>query len=144
MFRLDDKFLEELGLGALPVDQKKAFLQYVYGELESRVGMKLTKGMSDEKLGEFTCFVDKDVARMKEWFAANLADYESQPDFQKMKAAVPNADEATLLAEYGAMKWLQKNRPDYPNVVVSTLDELKTEIKANKDQILGLERPQAA
>jgi hypothetical protein len=108
------------------------------------VGLKLTKDMSDEKLDEFACFVDKNVARMKEWFAANLADYEAQPDFQKMKAAVPNADEATLLAEYGAMKWLQKNRPNYPNVVVATLDELKNEIKANKDQILGLDQSKAA
>jgi hypothetical protein len=137
MFRLDDKFLEELGLGALPAEQKKAFLQHIYGELESRVGVKLTKGMSNEKLDEFACFVDRDEPKMRAWFAANLPDYAAQPDFTKMQKAVPNADEITLLSEYGAMKWLQKNRPDYPKVVMDTLEELKAEVRANKDSILG-------
>jgi hypothetical protein len=138
MFKLDDKFLEELGLGALPEDQKKAFLRHIYSELESRVGLKLTENMSDEKLDEFTCFVDKNEEKMKGWFAANLPDYESRADFQKMQKAAPNIDNLTLLSEYGAMKWLQKNRPNYPEVVMATLEELKKEIKANKDQILGL------
>jgi hypothetical protein len=35
------------------------------------------------------------------------------------------------------MKWLQKNRPDYPKVVIDTLEELKAEVRANKDSILG-------
>jgi hypothetical protein len=137
MFKLDNKFLEELGLGSLPEEQKKAFLQHIYSELESRVGVKLTNGMSDEKLDEFACFVDRDEPKMRAWFAANLPEYETQPDFVKMKKAVPNADEPTLLSEYGAMKWLQINRPDYPKVVTDTLEELKTEIRANKDSILG-------
>jgi uncharacterized protein YdiU (UPF0061 family) len=138
MFKLDDKFLEELGLGALLKEQKKAFLQHVYNELESRVGVKLTEGMSDEKLDEFACFVDRNEAKMREWFAANLPDYASQSDFEKMQKSVPNASETELLSEYGAMKWLQKNQPDYPKVVAAALEELKTEISANKDAILGL------
>lgn len=137
MFKLDDKFLEELGLGGLPEEQKKAFLQHIYSELESRVGVKLTDGMSDEKLDEFAYFVDRDELKMREWFAANLPDYTTQPDWQKTKNATPDADEVVLLSEYGAMKWLQKNRPDYPEVVTATLEELKAEIKANKDQILS-------
>lgn len=137
MFKLDDKFLEELGLGGLPAEQKKAFLQHVYNELESRVGMKLTDGMSDEKLDEFACFVDRDEAKMKAWFVANLPDYTNQPDFEKMQNAAPNASEAELLSEYGAMKWLQKNKPDYPKVVAATLEELKAEIIKNRDQILA-------
>jgi hypothetical protein len=126
-----------LGLGALPGDQRKAFLQYVYSELELRVGLKLTDGMDKAKLEEFACFVDKDEARIRGWFAENLPDYVQQADFQKMQKAMPNIDETTLLSEYGAMKWLQKNRPNYPDVVATTLEELKTEIKVNKDQILG-------
>ena len=136
MFKLDNKFLEELGLGSLPQEQKKAFLKHIYSELESRVGIKLTDGISDEKLNEFACFVDRDEAKMKEWFAENLPDYTSQPDYQKMQEAAPDASEVALLSEYGAMKWLQKNRPDYPKVVAATLEELKAEIKTNKDQIL--------
>jgi hypothetical protein len=137
MFKLDNKFLEDLGLGALPDEQKQAFLKHIYSELESRVGVKLTEGMTDAMLDEFAYFVDKDEAKMREWFATNLPEYADQPDYQKLQKAAPNADGVTLLAEYGAMKWLQKNRPDYPKVVAATLDELKTEISANKEQILG-------
>ena len=137
MFKLDNNFLEDLGLGGLPAEQKKAFLQHIYSELESRVGVKLTDNMSDEKLDEFAYFADLNEPGMREWFEVNLPDYAEQQDFQKLKNSKPDADEVKLLGEYGAMKWLQKNRPDYPKVVKDTLEELKTEIKANKDQILA-------
>jgi hypothetical protein len=137
VFKLDDKFLEELGLGDLPDEQKKAFLQHIYSELEIRVGEKLTEGMSDAMLDEFGYFVDKNLDKMKEWFAAKLPEYASQDDFKQLQTKAPNADEATLLSEYGAMKWLQLNRPDYPKVVAETLNELKKEISSNKDKILA-------
>jgi hypothetical protein len=41
------------------------------------------------------------------------------------------------MSEYGAMKWLQLNRPDYPQVVAAVLEEIKGEIKSNKDAILA-------
>jgi hypothetical protein len=137
MLELNDKLLEELGLGSLPKDQKKAFLQYVNTELISRVGRKLTEGMSKEKIEEFARFVDRDETEITEWFSQNLPDYESQADFQKMQQTMPQADRLVLLAEYGSMKWLQKNRPNYPSIVLATFDDLKNEIKANKDKILG-------
>jgi hypothetical protein len=136
-FKLDNQFLLDLGLGDLPEAQKKAFLQHIYSELEIRVGEKLTQGMNDAMLDEFGYFVDKNIDRMKEWFAAHVPDYTAQPDYQKLQQNAASADEATLLSEYGAMKWLQINRPDYPQVVAATLEDLKKEIAANKDKILG-------
>ena len=68
MFRLDDKFLEDLGLGDLPPEQKQAFLQHIYSELEMRVGERLTDGMSDELLDEFGYFVDMNQDGMTTWF----------------------------------------------------------------------------
>jgi len=136
MFKLDNKFLDDLGLGSLPEEQKKEFLKHIYSELEIRVGGKLTEGMSDAMLDEFGFFVDKDIDKMKEWFAAKLPDYATQADFTELQAKAAGADEATLLSEYGAMKWLQMNRPDYPKVVAETLEELKKEISTNKDKIL--------
>jgi len=136
MYKLDNEFLKEVGLDSLPEAQKRAFLEHVYNELESRVGVKLTEGMSEEKLDEFAFFVDRNEEKIREWFKNNLADYASQPDFEKIKNNSPNLDEISLLSEYGAMKWLQKNRPDYSKIVMMILGELKAEIKANKDQIL--------
>lgn len=137
MFKLDKKFLEDVGLGSLPEEQRKAFLQYVYSELETRVGENLTESMSDEMLNEFGYFVDKNFEMMKAWFANNLPDYMNFEDFKLFQSNNPDFDEVTLLSEYGATKWLQKNRPDYPQVVAKTLEELKKEIYENKDKILA-------
>lgn len=137
MFQLDEKFLDDLGLAALPADAKDEFLQHIYAELESRVGERLTENMSDELLDEFGGFVDQDEAAMDKWFGENLPEYGAREDYKQFVAANPDADPLAIKSQYGAMKWLQLNRPDYPQVVSSVLDELKQEISANRDAILG-------
>lgn len=39
----------------------------------------------------------------------------------------------------GALEWLEKNRPDYKQVVTEELEKLKQEVMQNKDKILGNE-----
>ena len=60
MFQLDDNFLTSLGLAAMPPDEKEAFLNYVYEELELRVGAELSKDLSDNQLEEFEKLIDGD------------------------------------------------------------------------------------
>lgn len=76
MFKLDDNFLKELGLGSLPPDEKNKMLSHIYETLEMRVGMKLAEQMSDEQLKEFETFIDsKDEAGALKWLEANFPDY---------------------------------------------------------------------
>ena len=138
MFQLDDNFLNDLGLGTLPEEQKKAFLQHIYDELELRVGTKLSEGLDEMQLQQFEAFVDRDEEKVRSWFENNLPDYAALPDFQQLKAsAPPNIDEVALLSEYGSLKWLEMNRPDYRQVVAAELEKIKQEIAANRDGILG-------
>lgn len=138
MFQLDDKFLADIGLGDLPADQKQAFLQHIYEELELRVGTKLSDGLSDQQLEEFEKIIDRDQAIIETWLATHVQDYVADPIFQRMQQALKlEASDLNLRAEYAATKWLEVNRPDYRDVVKQVLDELKTEIIANKDTILG-------
>jgi hypothetical protein len=138
MYKLDDEFLAQLGLGDMPEEQKQAFLQHIYSELEIRVGEKLTAEMSDAQLDEFGYFVDKKDAEVRDWFAKNVPNYKELPEYKMaVEKAGPGADELSVLAEFGATKWLQLNRPDYPEVVKEVLEALKQEILANKNQILG-------
>lgn len=138
MFQLDDNFLNDLGLGSLPEEQKKAFLQHVYDELELNVGTKLSEGLNEMQLQEFEAFVDRDEEKVRGWFEKNLADYATKPDFQQLKASAPaDVDEITLLSEYGSLKWLEMNRPDYRQVVSAELEKIKVEIIANRDGILA-------
>lgn len=138
MFQLDDKFLQEVGLGDLPEDQKKGFLQHIYSELELRVGTKLSEGMSDEQLAQFEAFVDQDEQKVIAWFEQFLPNYQQAADFQSLRAAAPaDISHVVLLSEYGSLKWLEMNRPDYKQIVAAELETLKGEISQNKDALLS-------
>jgi hypothetical protein len=138
MFQLDDKFLQDLGLDQLPEDQKQAFKEHIYSELELRVGVRLSNGLSDEQLSEFESFVDRNDEKVRAWVAANSPDYMNDPAYQQLKNNAPaDAEDTVLLAEYASLKWLGMNRPDYRDVVTQVLEELKQEITTNRDAILG-------
>jgi len=138
MFQLDDQFLNDIGLADLPDEQKKPFLQHVYDQLEYRVGVRLSEGMSDAQLEEFEAIIDRKEDVVNDWIHANAPGYAAEEVFQKIQQASGlSADSPVLKADYAATKWLEVNRPDYRDVVAKTLDELKTEINSNKDVILG-------
>lgn len=138
MFQLDDNFLQELGLGQLPPEQRKAFLEHIYSQLELRVGTKLSEGLSEAQLGEFESFVDRDAEKVRAWIAAHTPAYQTDSAYQQIRqSAGADVDEDIVLAEYASLKWLGLNRPDYRDVVKQVLEELKQEIIGNRDAILG-------
>ncbi len=95
--QFDDKFLQEMGLQAMPEDQKQKFLDYVQEELEVRIGERISKGLTEVQLNEFDMISDP------------------------LEAA----------------KWLEKNRPDYREIVSRTIEEMKEEIRANRAKLVG-------
>ncbi len=138
MFQLDDKFLADIGLNDLPDDQKQAFLQHIYEELELRVGTKLSDGLSDQQLEQFEKVIDRDQATIDAWIAQYVPGYQADEVFVRMQQATSlDPNDPGLKAEYVATKWLEVNRPDYRQVVAQVLEELKREIIANRDAILG-------
>lgn len=138
MFQLDDQFLQDIGLADLPEEQKKPFLQHVYDQLEYRVGVRLSEGMSDAQLEEFESIIDRKLEVIDVWVAQYAPDFINDSLYAKIQAAsgLPVGD-PRIKSEYAATKWLEVNRPDYRDVVASTLEELKREIGTNKDAILG-------
>jgi len=144
MFQLDEQFLKDLGLDQLPEDQKQAFLDHIYSELELRVGVRLSDGLSDEQLKEFESFVDRDDQKVQSWGMAHAPDYLNDQSYQQLKQNAPqNADEKAILAEYASLKWLGLNRPNYRDVVSQVLSELKQEIMSNRDTLLSDDTNQA-
>ena len=138
MFQLDEKFLGDIGLNDLPEEQKKPFLQHIYEELELRVGTKLSDGMNDEQLEEFESIIDRKDEVIVAWLAKYTPDYHNDAVFiQLQKATGLDVNDSNLRAEYAATKWLEVNRPDYREVVAHVLDELKGEVVANRDVIIG-------
>jgi Protein of unknown function (DUF5663) len=91
MFNLDDDFLQSLGLGGLPDDQKQAFLQHLYEELELRVGTQLSEGMSDAQLAEFEKLIDgNDEAGALKWLETNRPNYKDvvAQELEKLKQEI--------------------------------------------------------
>lgn len=138
MFQLDDKFLQDLGLDQLPEDQKQAFKEHIYSQLELRVGTRLSDGLTDAQLAEFESFVDRNTPKVQTWIATHVPDYLNDASYKQLKANAPsNTSEEIILAEYASLKWLGMNRPDYQQVVAQVIEELKQEIRSNRDAILG-------
>ena len=145
MFQLDDKFLEEVGLADLPEEQKKPFLQHTYKEIEERVGMRLSEGMNEAQLDEFAAIIDRKMDIVEQWLSQHSPNYREEEIFQRLQQASGlSVDDPALKAEYTATKWLEVNRPDYRDVVARTFEEMKKEIIASKDAILGSDQPAAA
>src|SRR5690606_9715284 len=99
MFQLDNKFLQDIGLGDLPDDQKAGFLQYVYEELELRVGERLAAGMSDGQMAEFEKILDRDYDMIQKWLDENVPGYQESDDFKQhmQKAHEANVSEEAIL-----------------------------------------------
>lgn len=144
MFQLDDKFLADVGLADMPAEERKAFLQHIYDELELRVGTKLSDGMSDEQLEEFESIIERKDEVISAWLTANAPNYHNEESFSRIEQATGlDVNDPALRAEYTATKWLEVNRPDYRDVVASVLAELKKEIMDGKDKILASDQPAA-
>lgn len=138
MLQLDNSLLEEMGLGSLPEDQKKAFLDHFREQLEMKVGTKLSEGLTDAQLNEFESFMNRDKQKVEAWLAQYVPDYSDDETYKKLVGTAPSDVPAgVVLAEYASLKWLSVNRPDYRKIVSDTVEELKEEVKQNKDAILS-------
>lgn len=78
MLQLDKNWLAQQGITGLTDEDAQSLLQYVYSELELRVGMRLSENLSDGQLREFeTIAKTGDDKRQLEWLEANCPDYKS-------------------------------------------------------------------
>lgn len=138
MFKLDNNFLEEVGLGSLSEDEKKPFLDHIYQELELRVGSMLSQGMTDQQLAEFEAIADGDEVKVTQWLTIYIHDYQNQDDYKTLAEKTGyDLNSVNLKVEYAASKWFEKYRPDYHDVIKSELNKLRQEIINNKDAILA-------
>lgn len=136
--KLNEQFLDEVGLGTLPPQEKQAFLEYLYSEVELRVGDALSHNMTPEQVVEFKKIADKDSSFIMNWLSAFVPMYHSDTLFEKMqKATGYDVADTRLLSEYAATKWLELNRPDYAQIVADVVSKMRQEIIDNKDQLLN-------
>ncbi len=137
MIKLDNQFLEDAGLGDLPAEERRDFLQYVYNELEIRVGQELASTMTLEQLQEFQAISNMDSSFIIRWLGQNVPDYRSDADFIAIKERTGyDVNDLRLLTDYASNRWLAMNRPDYQQLVQSHVGKLQQEILQNRDKLL--------
>jgi predicted RNA-binding Zn ribbon-like protein len=101
MFKLDNAFLEELGLGGLPTEEKNKMLAHIYETLEMRVGIKLAERMTDQQLDEFEAYIDRnDEAGALSWLESNFPNYKQvvADELQKLKDEIRTSAPQILAA----------------------------------------------
>ncbi|MEK7620975.1 MAG: DUF5663 domain-containing protein [Patescibacteria group bacterium] len=136
MFQLDDKFLQSVGLGDLPDDQKQAFLQHTYETLEERVGTRLASSLSEAQLEEFEGFATHNEEKINAWLNENVPNYQEEEDYKQLAASAPdNVPPLVVAAEFASVRWLGINSPNYREVVSDELNKLRDEIVSSKDNI---------
>ena len=137
MIRIDEKFLEEVGLTQMPAEKKAEFISQTQEELENRVGEKMSEGMTLNQLREFDGIMNNDRNTMIH-VLSQIGDYREDELYRKLLNK-HGVEEGTLeiLGEYLSVKWIQINRPDYAKITANVADELKSEIIGSREQILA-------
>jgi hypothetical protein len=103
MLKIDEDLLKDLGLDALPEQEKKQMLVQIYETLEIRVGMTLAKQMSEDQLKEFEGFVDSnDEDGALKWLETNFPAYKDvvHSELAKLKDEI-KANSGEILKEFG-------------------------------------------
>ena len=137
MIKIDEKFLEEVGLSTLTENKKAEFIAKTQEELENRVGEKMSEGMTVDQLREFEGIMNNDRNTMIR-VLSQIGDYREDGLYQKLLKR-HNVTEGTLeiLGEFLSVKWIQINRPDYAVITKNVTEELKNEIFEAAPMILG-------
>lgn len=131
MYTMDTALLQECGLKDLNEAAQQELLARLHADLEYRVGASLSEGMDAGAIDEFIRLVDAHEHSVARWLERHRADYENDPRYHRIAAAMPEADAAAVRAEYASSTWLALNRPDYREVVARTLAALKNELTAD-------------
>lgn len=137
MIKIDEKFLEEVGLSTLAETKKADFIAKTQEELENRVGEKMSEGMTVDQLREFEGIMNNDRNTMIR-VLSQIGDYREDDLYRKLLKR-HGVTEGTLeiLGEFLSVKWIQLNRPDYATITKNVADELKREIIEASAMILN-------
>ena len=133
-----EDFLAEVGLSNLPADKKEAFLTQAKEELELRIGKKMSENLNEAQIAEFEGIMSNDQQVIRKVVSELGMDFRTDPIYRKLLDSY-GVKEGTweIIGEYLSIKWVQKECPNYAELVKSALAELKAEIKQNAAAILS-------
>lgn len=133
----DDNYLEENGLGSMPQAARRPFIHFLHGQLELRVGAKLSEGLSNEQVDEYVKLIDG-VAESVEAFLKQIPDYQNHSDYLKVQEQMQlPTDHPELNKEFAPQAWLSIHRPNFREIVNTVFTDLAAEVKSSSQKILA-------
>ena len=91
MALINNNFMADVGLDAMPPEEKAAFMSQAQEELEVRVGRRISEGMSEAQLQEFDSLTDPEAVTA--WLEQNA------PNFRQVVRETFEAFRAEIMAE---------------------------------------------
>lgn len=128
-------WIVEAGLGWLPQKEQHRLADLVYQRLQERVGARLSSGMTDEQLDEFTVVTEGEERQLAEWLESAAPDFLEDQIWSNLCETAPEAPPSVLLREYASLKWLSLNAPNYSDVVAKAREEIKDELRTLAAQL---------
>ena len=136
MYKFNDAFLEQVGLSSMPEAQKAGFLEYAQDQYETRIGDKMSENLSEAQLDEFGKIADNDPETIQR-LLNEAGDYKNSSIYQALLNNGMEDGSAETLNNFVTATWLNKNCPNYAQILETVLKELLEEIRGQKDVILA-------
>lgn len=99
--KIDNDFLAELGLAALPDSEKQALIAQIIETLEMRVGTVLANGLTEAQLIEFEGFMNRnDQEGALKWLETNAPNYKEvvKNELEKLRNEIKASAEHIIAA----------------------------------------------
>jgi hypothetical protein len=136
MFNLDEQYLRDLGIMDLPEDMRGSIVEGLEKQIQDRVSLKMAQGLTDEQLEEFADINEGDSEKAREYLMKVAPQFEAEATYVQAKES-GGVSMDDLNKQFAQMKWLEFNVPNYSEIILETLNEVKEEILAQRAQVLG-------
>ena len=136
MYQFNNAFLEDVGLSSLPEAQKASFLEYAQDQFETRIGEKMSEGLNEAQLEEFGKIADNDPETIQR-LLNEAGDYKNSSIYQALLNNGMEDGSIDTINNFVTATWLNKNCPNYVQILESVLNDLEEEIRSQKDMILA-------
>ena len=87
---IDNSFLEELGLGAIPEDEKLKMLADIYESLQEKIGARTETELDEAQQDELDQLIDNNPSEVSSWLENNLPNYQQivSEEIDNLKAEI--------------------------------------------------------
>lgn len=136
MYQFNNAFLEDVGLSSLPEAQKASFLEYAQDQFETRIGEKMSEGLNEAQLEEFGKIADNDPETIQR-LLNEAGDYKDSSIYQALLNNGMEDGSIDTINNFVTATWLNKNCPNYVQILENVLNDLEEEIRSQKDMILA-------